>query len=285
MSDLFVSNRLFITHGKCDDGFCAAWILHGLYPEAEFVDGVYGKPPPDVTGKDVIIADFSYPRDVLIEMNEKAKSLVVIDHHKTAEAELKGLDFCHFDMDHSGARLTWDYLYTDAKKRPYLVDQVEDRDMWWKRLPHSDAITAAIRSYPQTFEQWDKLAKQLEDDGDSEHGTFQTLMYEGYAILRAQEKMVQEAVARQREIQISAPGGTWIVPMVNSSVFWSEVAHELSVGRAFGVTYFQREDGMFQYSLRSGPEGADVSEVAKNFGGGGHARAAGFQLDYILPGK
>jgi len=43
----------------------------------------------------------------------------------------------------------------------------------------------------------------------------------------------------------------------------------------FAVGWFQRCDGMFQYSLRSRGE-VDVSEVAKRFGGGGHVKAAGF---------
>ena len=38
------------------------------------------------------------------------------------------------------------------------------------------------------------------------------------------------------------------------------------------------------YSLRScEPSNVDVSEIAASMGGGGHKRAAGFQLDHILP--
>ena len=59
----------------------------------------------------VFIVDFSYPRTILEEMEESAESLVVIDHHKTAEEDLRGLDYCHFDMTHSGAYLAWEYLF------------------------------------------------------------------------------------------------------------------------------------------------------------------------------
>ena len=35
----------------------------------------------------VVIVDFSWPRATLLEMKKKAKSLVVLDHHQTAQAE------------------------------------------------------------------------------------------------------------------------------------------------------------------------------------------------------
>ena len=49
----------------------------------------------------------------------------------------------------------------------------------------------------------------------------------------------------------------------------------------FAAGYFQRADRKWQFSLRS-REGFDVSEVAKKYGGGGHAPAAGFEVT-ILP--
>ena len=45
----------------------------------------------------------------------------------------------------------------------------------------------------------------------------------------------------------------------------------------FVASYFRREDGLWQFSLRS-RKGFDVSEIAKHYGGGGHAQAAGFTL-------
>lgn len=52
--------------------------------------------------------------------------------------------------------------------------------------------------------------------------------------------------------------------------------------RSVKVAYFLREEGgRVKGSLRSGPE-ADVAVVAESFGGGGHARAAGFKKDGTL---
>lgn len=42
-----------IYHGNCADGFTAAWaVWKALGDRVEFVPGVYGAAPPDVTGAD-----------------------------------------------------------------------------------------------------------------------------------------------------------------------------------------------------------------------------------------
>ena len=59
-------NPLCIYHGGCDDGFAAAWCVRAaLGDEVEFYPGVYAKEPPDATGRDVLMVDFSYKRPVL----------------------------------------------------------------------------------------------------------------------------------------------------------------------------------------------------------------------------
>ncbi|HEY9460031.1 MAG TPA: phosphoesterase, partial [Paralcaligenes sp.] len=79
-----------IYHGKCADGFTAAWAVKCALGDIEFYPGVYQEPPPEVTGRDVIIVDFSYKRPVLVEMAAVARSILVLDHHKTAAEDLAG---------------------------------------------------------------------------------------------------------------------------------------------------------------------------------------------------
>ena len=104
-----------IYHSGCYDGFCAAWIFWRQFPKAEFVPANYGDDPPDVRGKSVFVVDFSYPRETLLRMNEESSSLVVLDHHRTAQKDLEGLDFCTFDMTKSGGRLAWEFIYGTLK--------------------------------------------------------------------------------------------------------------------------------------------------------------------------
>src|SRR4051812_40261454 len=97
---------LCIYHGNCADGFASAWVVRKAntaeilnnegYPtwqgdEMQFHAGVYQNPPPDVTGRHVIMVDFSYKRPVLLEMAAKAESILILDHHKTAAEDLVDL--------------------------------------------------------------------------------------------------------------------------------------------------------------------------------------------------
>lgn len=79
---------LCIYHGNCDDGFGAAWAIWKRWPDIEFVAGRYGDKLPDARGKRVLFVDFSAKRADLDAMAQNAKSIVILDHHKTAEADL-----------------------------------------------------------------------------------------------------------------------------------------------------------------------------------------------------
>lgn len=256
---------LCIYHGACDDGFGAAYAVWKRDGDAvTYHPGVYGEAPPDVTRLDVAIVDFSYKRPIMVELASKAKSILVLDHHKTAQADLDGLaDECpnvtvEFDMERSGAVMTWQYFHGAAV--PPFFQYLQDRDLWTKKLPGVDEFTAALRSYPQRFDVWDKL-------------TVGHLIDEGVAILRYFRTLVEIAKGHAyfREI------GGHRVPVVNASMFMSsELAGELSEGHPFAGVYAESETHIL-WSLRSRPGGVDVSEIAKQFGGGGHKHAAGFR--------
>jgi oligoribonuclease NrnB/cAMP/cGMP phosphodiesterase (DHH superfamily) len=169
---------LCIYHGNCADGFTAAWAVWKRFPDAEFVPGIYGQESPDTTGRRVILVDFSYPEPVLRRMAEQARSLLVLDHHKTAAEALAWMPraVTHFDrprdpwthhitedayllecqghptcaawfnMEKSGARLAWEFFHPGTPV-PHLVRHVEDRDLWRFALPGIREIQAVIFSY------------------------------------------------------------------------------------------------------------------------------------------
>ena len=100
-----MKTRLVLYHANCMDGFSAAWAVWKKFGDAdtEYLPAKYGDAPPDVTDRDVVIVDFSYKRDVMLTLNRAANQLLCLDHHKTAEADLKDLPFARFDMERSGA--------------------------------------------------------------------------------------------------------------------------------------------------------------------------------------
>lgn len=163
---------LVLYHASCADGFTAAWAAWRHFGDgADYLPVNHGQPPPDVAGRRVYILDFSYRRDVLLGMAGAAFGVVVLDHHKTALAELGGLSaeannlFCVFDMGKCGARLAWEYFHPGCEV-PLLVKYVEDRDLWLWAMPHSREISAAIATYPRSFAVWDHLARVIENGAD-----------------------------------------------------------------------------------------------------------------------
>lgn len=294
-----------IYHGNCDDGFGAAWAIWRRWPHCEFVSGFYGKPLPDVTGKHVLFVDFSAKRPQIDAMSQVAKSIVIIDHHKTAEADLEPFavtlcgqakfsphDICHmfrdmeelgrppilawFDMSQSGAVMAWDFAHgiehNDAP--PTMLALIQDRDLW--RFAFGDRtreFSAALRTYPMDFPTWDAIA----EDTDK-------LVQEGKIILRSHRANIKKLMA---ETYFDEVGG-YRVPVVNAPYHYaSDTAHELLSeyqDAPFAACWFRRSDGFIQWSLRSEDHRVDVSAVAVKRGGGGNRNAAGFQEPAFVRG-
>jgi oligoribonuclease NrnB/cAMP/cGMP phosphodiesterase (DHH superfamily) len=256
--------NLIIYHAACPDGFTAAWAAQLHLPgDCELFPGYYGADPPDVTDRDVWIVDFSYKREVLLRLHSEARSLRVLDHHKTAEAELEGLDFCTFDMERSGAGITWDEL-SGGQKRPWLIDYMEDRDLWRWALPDSKAVAAYVMAHPYDLDTWDELC------GSDLSGAVRG----GQAVMM---KINAYCHAMEANVYRRNFGGRENVPIVNApQVMISDLLHHIAERNdGFAVGWWFRQDGLYQYSLRSIGD-FDVSEIATAHGGGGHKNAAGF---------
>jgi oligoribonuclease NrnB/cAMP/cGMP phosphodiesterase (DHH superfamily) len=86
--------------------------------------------------------------------------------------------------------------------------------------------------------------------------------------------MLDGIVNKAREVDIQGHK----VMCVNSPVLQSEIGNYLSKNKPFAAVWFENEFGEKVYSLRSSENGIDVSKIAAAYGGGGHAKAAGFRL-------
>jgi len=258
---------LIIYHRDCPDGFCAAFVAHKKYPSANLLGTTYGEPEPlnmlVGLGLDVLVVDYSWKREAMCRVAELTHSIQVIDHHKTAQKELEGLDFATFDMKRSGAGLTWDLLFPDTP-RPWYVDYVEDRDLWNWKLPDTRVVSAFLMTLPHTLEAWETLDSLTVEDA----------VRLGSGALAHVRHYVEKVTAQVQSGHIDK----YTAGVVNAAYTnISEVCNELCAKYSIGVGWFERGDGMIQFSLRSVGE-LDVSEIAKQFGGGGHKNASGFQL-------
>jgi len=278
-----------IYHGNCADGFGAAWVVRkALGADIEFHAATYGQPVPDVTGKNVVIVDFSFPFATLVAMAETAASVLILDHHKTAQAGLQALpyaganfdqfnDCCKpvlngtkigalFDMNRSGAGITWDFFFPDAP-RPALINYIEDRDLWLFKLEGTREIQASVFSYPYDFEVWDGLFA----------ADVSALRSDGRAIERKHHKDVAELVGVTKRRMII---GGHDVPVANLPyTLTSDAGALMSAGEPFAACYWDTPEGR-SFSLRSSDAGEDVSAIAQQYGGGGHRNAAGFRVAF-----
>jgi oligoribonuclease NrnB/cAMP/cGMP phosphodiesterase (DHH superfamily) len=253
-------------HANCQDGFCAAWVARkklGM-TGVKYIPVSYGEPPPsEIIGSPVYILDFSYKRPVMEQLIQDC-NVTVLDHHETAEAELAGLPGCQFDMKRSGCMMTWDYFFPRAKT-PWLVEYCQDRDLWRHQLPYTHEIHAYTSSWPSDFESWDALPLEISH----------IEVAQGAGILRYRQQLVDTALKNTKRCII----GGFNVPCVHTTVLFSEIAGTLAEKETFGAAWFVKADGMIQFSLRSRGE-FSVSDVAKQYGGGGHKNASGFQVTY-----
>ncbi|WP_447974537.1 phosphoesterase [Nitrospira sp. Kam-Ns4a] len=251
--------EVVLYHADCADGFGAAWALWKRFPAAQYVAVKHGfPPPPGLAGRHVVIVDFSYPRETLEALAQAAASLLVLDHHVTAQQALAGLPYARFEEKKSGAVMAWEWAHREPV--PWLLQYVQDKDLWEWALPASREINAALASYPYDFEVWDRLRQdRLEADGQ--------------AILRYERELVGKIAAGA--VLVSFHGTT--VPAVCSAVLTSQLGERLSPGYPFCIIWHDRDHRRY-YSLRSQPDGADVGAIAAAYGGGGHRHAAGFSV-------
>ena len=286
-----------IYHDPCDDGFAAAWCVRKKWGDTvDFRPTNYGLAVPDesIDGKRILIADFSFSDATMLAMAERADSIVVLDHHKTAQADLELLGcgasgltaanieyqmkigeatypriLTEFDMERSGAVMTWNFCFPNSLV-PEFIRYIEDRDLWKFQMMDTKAFTAWLRSYPREFEQWDSLARDFLIS--------ETCLQEGKAILRARMILVNAITdtAMPRKV-----GEFEAVPVAAAPYdLVSEVAHELlqrNPDAPFAACVVDAHGGR-TWSLRSDDDREDVSAIAKSFGGGGHRNAAGFRV-------
>ncbi|MEK6881317.1 MAG: hypothetical protein AABY22_16970 [Nanoarchaeota archaeon] len=290
-------------HFQCVDGFGAALAFYLEYgKEATYIPVQHGDPFPSIELNqltNVYIVDFSYSRQILKELSLKVNKLVILDHHRSAMDDLKGLQeelqmeqalgdqhIINFDMEHSGTVLAFRHLFPKIHI-PMLFKYIEDKDLWKFELTKSKEVNAALETYPFDFEVWKGLINETD-----------RLAKEGEICLRFKNKIVEDICQNHGWAIVSLypgldasvePSGTKIelnyegycVPCANASYAWSEAGNkllEIYPESPFVLYYFDRiKDGKRQYGIRARKD-FDAIPIAKAFGGGGHPQACGFQV-------
>lgn len=275
-------NTYIIFHANCNDGMAAAWVAHLRFGDTvKYIPAKYGMPFPDEIkkGDEAYILDFSWPRDIIERVLAKGIKLVILDHHKTAKDELQGLNCAYFDMEHSGARLAWNHFFPD-KSVPWSIQLVEDYDLWIKQYEDTDPFNYYLRT--------------ISENNNPTNPDFVNAMHfptTGVAAGKHYQKFVNwQAHQCIKHILFSFTvtlDGKFIkVPCLSASkTISNETAHAfLTTNPQYeicGIVWITSPHGLY-VSLRCSEETQiNAGEIAKQFGGGGHPKAAGFQVSHI----
>jgi oligoribonuclease NrnB/cAMP/cGMP phosphodiesterase (DHH superfamily) len=271
--------RNLVFHAGCPDGFGAAWAAWRAWgDDARYIarghDDAFD--PQRFDGQIVVFADISLRNPVLLEVAKVSAQLVVLDHHLTARdhfasdpavenAMAAQGHSVHFDLNHSGAVLSWNYFHP-GEPPPDLLRYVEDQDLWNWKLPQSHEVNAAIGSYNREFGIWSELAERTSEE----------LALEGAPIVRANQIEVKRALKQAHPVAI----GNERIEAVNALHQRAATGHELAKRKRFGKEWglvYRMSGAMVDCSIYSVGD-LDVSAVATRLGGGGHRNAAGFSV-------
>ena len=284
--------NVIVYHGYCPDGFTSAWVAQKFWirknPNLNFKkelkmvhashEGNLIDPPEWAHGADILFVDFMYPVTLMQKFKDIANNVFVIDHHTHTEERCKELLIHYvYDVNKSGATLTWDTYFPETLA-PWFLKYIEAGDLWrWGVLPWDKVITRALYSYPQSKDNFDKFENSSPDD-------FKNLLVEGNAFLRKQDEEVKRICCRSSIIELCG----YSVPVVNAHEYISEVGHVLAKDNPscpFAACYWDDlKKGVRIWSLRSNTDDFNVASLCKTMGGGGHPRAAGFSTTLDMRG-
>ena len=298
-----IKKNLVLYHNHCTDGFLSATLMYLYFKEigelekTEFIAVNYNEPIPMLSGMEVYIVDFSYSKEVIIDSSGIANSITMLDHHLTAAQQWDGYgtyvinspNCCKVTIkinEHkSGAGLTYDWIDERDLKSDYaetsvfknlndnrilkVTRAVQDRDLWKFKLENTKEIYEALNILPRTFEAWEEFLVT------SSYEVFEEKIKAAGYYLEVKEKLAQEYASKHQMQDFLG----YRVPIVNCPAnFASRVCEILAKDYPFAVSYCLSLSEIF-VSLRSNSiTGIDVSEVAKNFKGGGHKNASGCKI-------
>ncbi len=289
-----------IFHHVCMDGFASAFIAkYFLDKDIKLIPKSLDGKPIDVNlikNKNVLMVDIVV--DNFNEIKKFSKKLVILDHHKTNQEKLKDVNYAYFDMNKSGVGLAWEYFYGD-EPMPLFLQCIQDRDLWTWDVPLSrnfcEGLFQLINFSDYNFNQFYQLMDEhfsnnldeniTEDDEELNNCiNFKNYFDLGKNLNKIKNKSI-DAIIKYNSVKykVYIDDRTYIAYLYNVP---HDIASDLGNKAMLkldcdfvGLWRYNHNEELYNFSLRSTDNNADVSEISKFFGGGGHRNAAGFSSD------
>ena len=276
-SDLKDSFDLVIYHRNCHDGIASYAVVRKYYKDVlgKEIEGkpcAYEDPVPDVSGKTVLIVDFSFKAAEMEKLTSEAKAFFLLDHHVSAQRELGSHPNCFFDMARSGAMIAWDFFFPDSQAPP-LIEYVQDKDLWLWKLDNSRDFNVAMETLSYKPALWDALlvsedAVPTMVEKGKLFGEYKQFLVENIA--RQADRFTWKPFPGEKTQQLN-------VSLINTFTFINEVGEKLGSDEKCDVALlwkYEAKKKSYRFFLRSNK--VDTSVIAGIFGGGGHKGASGF---------
>src|SRR5207248_3283099 len=122
-------------------------------------------------GKKLAILDLYPSTEALGELRKKNNTFIVLHHHLHPDKERLNKGFFHVDYNHCTAVIAWRICYPDKihEQLPYLLDHIEDRELWKYARPWTRELTAGIEQHePDNLAYWSSVLLSNEDDDEGE---------------------------------------------------------------------------------------------------------------------
>ena len=265
---------IIIYHAPCNDGYAAAAILRRLNKNAMMVPTRPGDALPSLPdGKRIIMVDVCVSVEQMDQLAATAAHVHVMDHHVTNADAYRGKAWpnvtLHFEVDTPGCWLAWRYVMGKTSP-PDAIHFIGLRDVWkHERATDSLHFTTAFVP-PATWREWEPYLEVPRAP------IVDKLIAQGAAVVEYQRTLLRTMAEKAEYVTWNALR----VAVINvPHPFTSEVGNLLCSCKepTVAVMWSKQIAGPFNVSLRS--NGPDVAKIAETFGGGGHAKAAGFRTE------
>jgi oligoribonuclease NrnB/cAMP/cGMP phosphodiesterase (DHH superfamily) len=272
-----MTNTICFHHNDPDGCASGAIVRYALGKEVMLVESEYGRisiPWGKIEQSEkVIVADFSFPAVDMLRM-AKGHEFVWIDHHRSAilEFEKIGKDWLGLrDISDAACVLTWKYFFPD-RQVPRAIVLIGDRDVWRWAEAETGPFNESIYNRDYHAEN-DALWKPLLEDDES---VLKQMIEEGKWLreitLRNVERMMDE---RSFEVEFEQYKTLAVNAPVNGDI------GNYGRSRGYDIVYSyidEQQNGRLTTVVTLYSDKVDVSVIAKKYGGGGHAGAAGFSF-------
>lgn len=291
-----MNDTIVISHADCKDGYASMAVMRHLLGRPfdelflaydQIKDSCYLEDlRHQVSGRHVYFVDFSLPRSAMDLWCDTAKSVIVIDHHASAIRELG--DFAHknliryLDKTQCGATLAWQVL-SAAQPMPLLLRYIKAFDLFTFDMPEAREVAAGLDLAIAEVKDPVELLKANLDDENFKL-VLPMLARHGETVLRVINASTAKAAKRSAQ-RLFQNRICHVANVVEHVSFAGEAILKAHPVAEFSMTYFGKPgSNNIIVSLRARKDSdVDVSKIAEVCGGGGHAKAAGFEIDINNP--